>query len=110
MHILIVEDDLDSRDILTVILEQEGHKITATATLAAAVAALRAQTFDRVILDLSLPDGFGSELLELVPPATRVLIVTATHPSIRQQRAPGGLPTIIEKPFVVEELLEAIRS
>ena len=94
MRILVVEDDAGIADGLRTNLQQRGYAVDVCDGVASAWAALRAEPFDAVLLDLGLADGEGSELLQrlragppnagaaagtpvLPDPATPVLIVTA---------------------------------
>ncbi|WP_313207619.1 response regulator [Stenotrophomonas sp.] len=63
-RLLIVEDDSDLRRNLELLLGRDQLQIVAVGTLAAAVEQLSTVTFDCMVMDLSLPDGSGYELLE----------------------------------------------
>jgi CheY-like chemotaxis protein len=63
-RLLVIEDDAVQREAITHLLESEGVDIVAVATVAEALAQLRASTFDCVVTDLALPDASGFELLE----------------------------------------------
>jgi CheY-like chemotaxis protein len=63
-HLLIVEDDEELRENLGLLLRTDQVDITAVGSMAAALDQLAANTFDCMVLDLSLPDGSGYELLE----------------------------------------------
>jgi DNA-binding response OmpR family regulator len=62
--VLVVDDSLTVRMNLVEILEAEGMRVTACATVAEARAALGQRHFALVILDVLLPDGDGVELLQ----------------------------------------------
>jgi DNA-binding response OmpR family regulator len=62
MHLLIVEDDIDLGQALLSALRPEGFTCLWVRSLAAA-GALPGQDIDSVLLDLSLPDGNGIDLL-----------------------------------------------
>jgi CheY-like chemotaxis protein/signal transduction histidine kinase len=62
--VLVVEDNELQRDSICRLLENETTRIVAVDNAAAALAELRATTFDCMVLDLSLPDATGHELLE----------------------------------------------
>lgn len=64
-QILHVEDDPDVRQLVAHALAHAGA-IHPVATLAEAKAAVAARRFDVVILDMTLPDGAGTELLPLL--------------------------------------------
>ena len=63
MRILVVEDDAGIADGLRTNLQQRGYAVDVCDGVAAAWGALRAESFDAVLLDLGLADGEGSELL-----------------------------------------------
>ncbi|HEX4381836.1 MAG TPA: response regulator [Myxococcales bacterium] len=63
-RVLIVEDDAVQRDSLSKLLGSEGVQIIVAGTAAEAQGLLRQTTFDCMVLDLSLPDQTGYQLLE----------------------------------------------
>ena len=63
-RLLIVEDDDVQRDSLTKLLGSEGVEVIAVGTVAEALQALRGAPIDCVVVDLTLPDMSGFELLE----------------------------------------------
>jgi DNA-binding NtrC family response regulator len=63
-HILLVEDDKPLREALDKFLGQNDFRVTQSACLADAMRQLEEITFDLVLLDLTLPDGNGLDILE----------------------------------------------
>jgi CheY-like chemotaxis protein/signal transduction histidine kinase/CHASE3 domain sensor protein len=63
-RVLVVEDDAAQRESITRLLAAEDVQITGAAHAAAALQQLQQTTFDCMVLDLSLPDVSGYELLE----------------------------------------------
>jgi len=63
-RVLIVEDDARQRSSVEQLLSNDDVRITGVATAAEALVQLRATTFDCMVLDLTLPDVSGYELLE----------------------------------------------
>lgn len=61
--ILLVEDDIDARDIYRTTLNHVGYRVIEAPTVKAARDAVRAFLPDVVILDCRLPDGDGLELV-----------------------------------------------
>ena len=122
MRILVVEDDVGIADGLQANLQQRGYAVDWCDTVAHAWAALQAEPFDAVLLDLGLPDGDGSTLLQrlrqasaapggLPAPDTPVLIMTARDEV--QQRIAGldlGADDYLVKPFDVDELEARLRA
>ncbi len=62
--VLIVEDDAVQREAVRTLLSSHEVQTVAAATAAECLALLRDQTFDCMVLDLSLPDASGYSLLE----------------------------------------------
>ena len=122
MRILVVEDDVGIADGLQANLQQRGYAVDWCDTVAYAWAALQAEPFDAVLLDLGLPDGDGGTLLQrlrqasaapggLPAPDTPVLIMTARDEV--QQRIAGldlGADDYLVKPFDVDELEARLRA
>ena len=122
MRILVVEDDVGIADGLQANLQQRGYAVDWCDTVAHAWAALQAEPFDAVLLDLGLPDGDGGTLLQrlrqasaapggLPAPDTPVLIMTARDEV--QQRIAGldlGADDYLAKPFDVDELEARLRA
>ena len=63
-RVLVVEDDERQRDSIRQLLSSEGVEISDVATATEALERLKQTTFDCLVLDLSLPDLSGYEMLE----------------------------------------------
>ena len=64
--ILLVDDDTDSLQILSALLEQDGHSVVCVGNGEEAIDALKRETFDLVILDLILPKMSGFDVLSWI--------------------------------------------
>ena len=108
MQLLILEDEIGVRDLVTLRLEKEGIRVTATSTVAAALSAIASKVFDVVVLDRTLPDGSGLEVLEALRAlgsATHVIVLSgAGSESDRVQALQLGADDYVVKPFFVREL------
>ena len=62
-RILLIEDDDVLRDVVKRNLEARDHIVSTAIDASSALAALRANTFDLVLLDINLPDYTGWDLL-----------------------------------------------
>ena len=74
-RILIVDDELTVRTFVERILSEDGYFVDAVGTARQALDALCDRTFDVALVDLSLPDGDGVELI-------RQMRIDAPHLSI----------------------------
>jgi DNA-binding response OmpR family regulator len=63
-RVLVVEDDTTARESTCRLLAGDGVETMGVGTAADALAALRTSVYDCMVLDLSLPDRSGFELLE----------------------------------------------
>ncbi|TVR46658.1 MAG: sigma-54-dependent Fis family transcriptional regulator [Planctomycetota bacterium] len=112
-HILIVEDDLHLRELLTTEVSEAQHQVTAVASAEAAQAELQARYFDLVITDLRLPGADGMALLKLcqsIEPPPAVMVITAFG-SVPQAVAAlrAGAADFITKPLDLDQLQLAIQ-
>ena len=79
-QILIVEDDNLLNKTLAYNLASDDYAITNVLNARAAAEALKAKSFDLVLLDINLPDGNGYDLCRLIKPEhpdTVVIFLTA---------------------------------
>src|SRR5436189_6391426 len=78
-RIMVVDDDVNMRELMITLLESESYDVIAAESAAAAQAALEGPQPDAVLLDLQLPDGHGLDLLPLLKkhwPETEVIVLT----------------------------------
>src|SRR5580698_240474 len=114
MRVLIVEDDAMIAQGLRTGLRQGGFAVDWVADGAAASAALKASTFDLILLDLGLPKRDGQAVLRELRAggnATPVIILTARDET--QHRVSGlnaGADDYIVKPFDLDEVIARMRS
>ena len=114
MHILLVEDDPTLRQLVRRNLAAEGFAVDTAATVAEADSALNAAQFDAVLLDLSLPDGDGIEILKrLRQKRDPVPVIAVTARDGVDDRVRGlnlGADDYVVKPFATEELVARMRA
>jgi CheY-like chemotaxis protein len=111
-RILVVEDNLALRENLQEALELEGFRVTVAADGRRALDALGAGPRPAVVLvDLMMPGMDGRELVERIraePNLAGLRVVVATGYSGAKARDGIQADAFLQKPFGVEELLEAI--
>jgi DNA-binding response OmpR family regulator len=114
LKVLIVEDQLRLGEFLRQALAECSHTATWVRTCKEASDALADTPYDAVVLDLSLPDGDGMDLLRQWRGSgfnEPVLILSARNTV--EDRIKGldvGADDYMPKPFSMEELLARIRS
>src|SRR6202167_2953956 len=107
--ILVVDDESEIREGLKLLLNTEGYVTSSAETGEAGLAMLDEKPFDLVLLDVSLPDRNGLDLLREIrqrDPNLSVVLITAFG-SIDMARAAfkNGAQNYITKPWSNDELL-----
>ena len=114
MRILLVEDERGLALAICEHLVAQTHAVDHVATLEDAKAALRAVNYDLLLLDLSLPDGNGIDLVKLPHTNKRnlpIIILTARDQiSDRIAGLDAGADDYLVKPFDLDELLSRIAA
>ncbi len=114
MRILLVEDDADLADAVRRNLERSGFTVDLARDLADAEASVETQGYGVVVLDLTLPDGDGLELLRRMRrrhDTTPVLILTARDAVEERVRGlEAGADDYLIKPFAHAELVARLRA
>jgi DNA-binding response OmpR family regulator len=113
-RLLLVEDDATIAAAAYRMLTGEAHVVDIASTASAARAAVDRGDYDLVILDLSLPDGDGVDLLQQWRGLGRtvpVIVVTA-RAGIEDKVAglDSGADDYLTKPFEMRELLARVRA
>ncbi len=115
-RILVVEDETDLGGLLEYNLRAEGHSPEWVRTGAAAIAKVRAEAFELVLLDLMLPDVAGADVARMIrshAPTRRLPIIMVTAKASEADRVLGlqlGADDYVVKPFSVKELLLRVKA
>lgn len=114
-NILLLEDDPSIVDGLSYALNMAGYQLTATRCLSEARRELGSgQSFDLLLLDVTLPDGLGFDLCSEVRATGSVVPIIFLTASDDELSVVRGLDTggddYISKPFRLQELLSRIRA
>jgi DNA-binding response OmpR family regulator len=109
--ILVVDDDASVRELVTLVLEYEGHEVRVAEDGHAALRSIEEERPDCVILDLMMPRLNGHEVLEQVRaadggPDLPIIMLTAMADDEQAWRAwTGGVDYFLTKPFDSDQLL-----
>lgn len=109
-HVLVVEDNRDVGDAFRVLFESTGRRVSVAQTVADALSTARADPVDLMLLDLTLPDGNGLEILEelrdtVERPRVTVALTGRDEPDIAQRCYDLGCAAVLLKPVPARELL-----
>ena len=79
---LVVDDEPDIRELLSMTLHQLGLEVTTAASLNEGISVLKAESFAVCITDMRLPDGNGITLVEYIQhefPHLPVAMITSSR-------------------------------
>jgi len=110
---LVIEDDPDTQQMLTMILRSEGYDVLPAGNGPLGLELLRKMGPDLVILDWMLPGMDGLEVCRRAREFSNVPIVMLTAKSGTEDKISGldtGADDFLPKPFEPEELLARIRA
>jgi len=110
--ILVVDDESEIREGLEILLKGEGYGVASADTGESGLAKLEEHPFDLLLLDVSLPDRNGLDMLKEIrrrDPNLSVVLITA-YGSIDMARAAfkNGAMDYITKPWSNDELLAQV--
>ncbi|WP_423458915.1 response regulator [Ottowia sp. VDI28] len=114
-NILVVDDELGIRDLLSEILNDEGHTVELAENAAQARAARQRARPDLVLLDIWMPDTDGVTLLKEwrgTGLLTMPVIMMSGHATIDTavEATRIGAQSFLEKPITLQKLLKAVEQ
>jgi CheY-like chemotaxis protein len=114
-RILVVEDNLDVRRLMALVLGRSGYEVVEAATGIEALEQTYATHPDLIIMDLSIPKMTGDEVTARIKadPTTKnipIIVNTAYHKGVFVERAvAAGAVEILYKPTELRVFLDTIR-
>ena len=114
-NILVVDDELGIRDLLSEILNDEGHSVDLAENATQARAARASASYDLVLLDIWMPDTDGISLLKEWAASgllTLPVIMMSGHATIDTavDATRIGAFSFLEKPITLQKLLKAVEQ
>ena len=112
-HILIVDDELELRRLLSDYLEKNGYRVSTAGDGRAMRAALERGRVDLIVLDLMLPGEDGLTLCRDLRARSQVPVIMLTARGEQTDRIVGlemGADDYVAKPFSPRELLARIKA
>jgi signal transduction histidine kinase/ActR/RegA family two-component response regulator len=118
LHVLVVEDNADGREVISMVLEQAGARVTGVASVREAFEALESVQPDALVSDIGLPDEDGYALIRrlrskeadrggFLPAVAMTGFVRAED---RARVLAAGFQVHVPKPIDVTELTAAIAA
>ena len=113
-RVLYIEDHADTRELVTLVLEQRSYDVVTGATIESGLALAGSQRFDLYLLDSWLPDGSGLDLCRQIrefDKATPILFYSAAAYEIdRAEAIESGAQAYLVKPSQPSELCRVVTS
>lgn len=118
LRILVVDDETDALDLISVELAQHGAKVKGVANAADALTALAQSEFDLLISDIGMPNIDGYDLIRQIRRQEKgknrkipaVALTAYARVQDRMQAVMAGFSTHIAKPVEVNELVTVVAS
>ena len=117
MKILGIDDNEDLLNLCEITLTAEGHEYTGISRGEEGVEAIKNEKFDLVLLDLSMPEVSGEDVIDAlvkdgIMKKQKVVIFTATSPTkeMIDLFLEKGAHSILKKPFEHDILLEFVHK
>ncbi|HKQ74208.1 MAG TPA: response regulator [Blastocatellia bacterium] len=115
LHVLLVENDDDTRDLYSFMLASAGVQVMAVTNGLEALLSLQEDRPDLIITDVAMPVVSGVELIKIVKSRADyadlpVIAMTAHGEKIRRLALSAGANKAMDKPIRYDELRNAIDS
>jgi len=117
MKILGIDDNQDLLQLCDVALTSEGHEYTAIENGKEGLQTIKDKKFDVVLLDLSMPDFSGEDLIDAlvkegIMDKQNIIVFTASTATEKEfgPLLEKGVHSIITKPVDIDILIETIKK
>ncbi|MEE8358057.1 MAG: ATP-binding protein [Candidatus Hydrothermarchaeales archaeon] len=114
ISILIVDDDLGTRETLKDILQEKGYKVETAKNGEECLEKIKEKFFDVALIDIKLPDISGTEILkkvkEMQPDAVAIIVTAYASLQTSVEALNEGAYAYILKPLNIEEVIANIRK
>ncbi len=111
LHILLAEDNAVNQKVATRMLERLGHSVTLAGNGKDALAAVRVQSFDLILMDVQMPEMDGLEAARAVRAwesgSSRIPIIALTAHAMdshREECLAAGMDSFLTKPIRFDSL------
>ncbi|MEX2192597.1 MAG: response regulator [Nitrosarchaeum sp.] len=116
MNILIIDDNKDISGMFSKYLSMKGFTCTVSNSGTNGLNLIKNQSFDRIILDISMPDFGGMDIIDALEKENllkdnKILILTAaaiSNEEILRLTKKEGIVAVLKKPVQLSELLQVI--
>lgn len=112
-EILLIEDDKTIQTSVSYYLTSQNFKVCTVGTINEAKQKIEKNSYDIILLDITLPDGNGYEYLKAIRKETQMPVIILTALDEEKDIVKGfdlGADDYITKPFHARELLSRIKN
>jgi len=112
-NLLIVEDDVFTRELLRRGMEGGGYHVYESGLLKRAIQIIDSNDIDLILLDLMLPDGEGLDFISDMRARTKAPVIIVSSNNDRSAKVTGlsrGADDYVVKPFNVPELVARVKA
>jgi CheY-like chemotaxis protein len=113
LRLLLVEDHVDSAELLAELLEAHGHVVSVAMTASAALMLASEHEFDVVVSDVGLPDASGYELMEQIRaryPMKGIAVTGSARDADVARGVAAGFSAHLTKPVSMRTLEAALEQ
>jgi DNA-binding response OmpR family regulator len=111
-RILLVEDEIELREVLKDFLERESFQVIESTGGKLAFELIKDQSFDFVISDIRMPMGNGIDLAKNIQGMSgkkpRIILITGFTDVAEEDILNAGVEKVFSKPFLPEELVDYV--
>jgi len=111
---LIIDDEPDIRELLTITLQNLGLEVSQASNTREGLALIAAREFDLCLTDMRLPDGSGFEIVEAIQaqcPQTPVAVITAHgNTELAVEALKKGAFDFVSKPVELKRLRAMVET
>ena len=111
-YILIVEDEDILRELLEIVLSEEGYAVRSATTPVRALDMAATERPSLIVFDMTLPDLSGADFVRRyreLPGCTAPLIAVSGIPNLAEEADRVGADGFLTKPFELDDLLGLVR-
>ncbi|MBW4448326.1 MAG: response regulator [Spirirestis rafaelensis WJT71-NPBG6] len=116
VRVLVVEDNIDSRDFLKIVLEESKAKVTAVGSVSEAIECLKRDHFDVLMSDIGMPGEDGYQLISQVRDLEQkngrkipaIALTAYTRIEDKMQALEAGFQKHLGKPIEPNELVKIV--
>jgi DNA-binding response OmpR family regulator len=113
-HILFAEDDPDTRELVQIVLQRAGFRVSVTGDSSKVLQLVAADHFDALLLDNWMPGFTGVELCRAIRSFDQTIPIFFCSGAVREgdktTALSAGAQDYIAKPFDLDVLIATLRS